>query len=157
MLQLSVMISCFLSCSCFFLAWPYIPAYKQCMCCKRYIVLSTPFKHEFDTLPPVLTSWLLQGLLPIFLPFTFLIGHTYTLRCIFIPRFPTQPTTFSVSLPSVLMKNSAHSSETLVTTHQITLCHILADQSLKTNLTPHVGCIQCHDMALNTSSCSQYQ
>jgi hypothetical protein len=52
-----------LSCWRFFPAWPYVPAYKQCMCRKRYIVLFTPFKHEFDTLPPILTSWLLQGLL----------------------------------------------------------------------------------------------
>jgi len=54
------------------------------------------------------------------------------------------------------MKKSAHSSETLVTTHQITLYHILADQRLKTYLTPHVGCTHYHDMALITS-CSQYQ
>jgi len=44
-------------------------------------------------------------------------------------RNPFPYTTNHLSLPS-LMKKSAHSSETLVTTHQITMCHILADQSL---------------------------
>ena len=145
MLQLPVTVSYFLCNAVSFLLEPTFPSTNNECATKATLFCPCHLnKSGIHLLPPVLTSWLLQGLLSPLL--YFFHSHSWLatpMRCIFI-HFPTQPTTFSVSLPSVLIKKSTYSSGMLVTTYQIRLCHIHTGQSLHI---PHTSC------RLNTASC----